>query len=58
MVTCAVKGCPLTPKAKVWMDGEVIDHLCTEHGKTAQQFLESIDLSEGKNDKPSRKGKK
>jgi|GEM_PF-3107269 len=35
-----------TPPAKIWMDGEVIDELCQEHGESAKQFLESIELLE------------
>ena len=46
MVVCAVRGCPMKPGAKIWMDGIVMDELCREHGEIAKQFLESIELYE------------
>lgn len=43
---CARIGCPFPPVMKIWVDGEVVDHLCVEDGKSAKLFLESIELYE------------
>ena len=43
---CARIGCPFPPAMTIYVDGEAVDRLCLEDGKSAKLFLESIELYE------------